>query len=171
MRFALAAAKAARTAAKRSAGTKRIIILTNGNSPYWDACRVGLQHAEKELKLKDSGLTAVLEVNNGTPSGQLEKLRQFASQSDIAAIGISAIDASNVAIADQLRDLQKAGVKIVTIDSDMDRGKFLQRPRPAHLGTDNYAWWTGAGQMRQGSQALQCRIRGFRWQDRRSERH
>ena len=35
---------------------KRIIILTNGNSPFWDAARVGLQEAEKDLKLKDAGL-------------------------------------------------------------------------------------------------------------------
>jgi len=81
---------------------KRIIILTNGNSPFWDACRVGLQEADKELKLKDAGLKAVLEVNDGTPKGQLDKLRQYASVGDVAAVGISALDATNVLLAERL---------------------------------------------------------------------
>lgn len=41
--------------------------------------------ANRELKLEAAGLTAVLEVNDGTPQGQLDKLRQFGSQSDVAA--------------------------------------------------------------------------------------
>jgi ribose transport system substrate-binding protein len=115
---------------------KRVIILINGNSPFWDACRVGLQDAERDLKLKDAGLRAVLEVNDGTPQGQLDKLRQFASQSDVAAVGVSAIDANNAAIADQLRALQKKGVKTITVDSDLDRDKFRDA-RYAFVGTDN----------------------------------
>src|SRR5438309_783876 len=50
-----------------SGGDKRIIIMTNGNSPFWDACRVGLQEAEKDLGLNAAGFRAVLEVNDGTP--------------------------------------------------------------------------------------------------------
>src|SRR5262249_29958827 len=87
-------------------GGKRIIVLTNGNSPFWDACRVGVQEAEKELKLNDAGLKAVLEVNDGTPEGQVAKLRQYASQGDVAALGISACDAGNEAVADELRKLK-----------------------------------------------------------------
>ncbi len=56
---------------------KRIIILENDNSPFWDAARAGLQDAESELKLRQRGLRAVLEINNGTPAGQVEKLQQF----------------------------------------------------------------------------------------------
>jgi ribose transport system substrate-binding protein len=118
-------------------GEKRIIILTNGNSPFWDAARAGLQEAEKDLKLKDAGLRAVMEVNDGTPQGQLDKLRQYASQSDIIGVGVSAIDADNAAIADQLRELRKSGIQVVTIDSDLDRGKFRDA-RFAYLGTDNF---------------------------------
>src|SRR5438132_14236285 len=91
--------------AHASGGGKRIIILTNGNSPFWDACRVGLQEAEKGFGLNKAGLHAVLEVNDGTPQGQIDKLRQFASQSDIVAIGISPCDAANVAVAELMRDL------------------------------------------------------------------
>jgi ribose transport system substrate-binding protein len=119
-------------------GDKRIIILTNGNSPFWDASRVGLQEAEKDLGLNKAGYRAVLEVNDSTPQGQIDKLRQFASQSDIVAIGISPCDAANLAVAELMRDLKRKGVQIVTIDSDMDREK-LRDTRFAFIGTDNLA--------------------------------
>ncbi|HEY4260381.1 MAG TPA: substrate-binding domain-containing protein, partial [Schlesneria sp.] len=115
---------------------KRLVILTNGDSPYWDACRAGLMAANSELKLSDSGLKAVLDVNDGTPQGQLLKLQQYGTQSDIAGIGVSAIDANNVAIADELRALQKKGIKVLTIDSDLDRKDFADA-RFAFIGTDN----------------------------------
>ena len=126
------------TNAKPDAGgaVKRIILLTNGDSPYWDACRAGLSAANGELKLADSGLKAVMEVNDGTPQGQLQKLQQYGTQNDIAAVGVSAIDADNVAVADELRALQKKGIKVLTIDSDLDRAKYSDA-RFAFIGTDN----------------------------------
>jgi ribose transport system substrate-binding protein len=117
-------------------GVKRIIILTNGNSPFWDACRAGIQDANRELQLADAGLTAVMEVNDGTPQGQLDKLRQFGAETDVAGIGVSAIDASNAAIAEELLKLQSRGVYVVTIDSDLDRRKY-RHARHAFIGTDN----------------------------------
>ena len=122
-------------ASASSAGLKRIILLTNGNSPFWDACRAGLQDADKELKLAEAGMQAVLEVNDGTPQGQLDKLRQFGSQPDVVAIGVSVIDANNVAIADQMRELKSRGVKIVAIDSDLKED--LHDARTAFIGTNN----------------------------------
>ncbi len=119
-----------------SSNEKRLIILTNGNSPFWDACRVGLQEADAKLELRKAGLKGVLEVNDGTPKGQIDKLRQYASQSDIAAVGISALDATNEAVADEMRELQKKGIKVVTIDSDIDREK-MHDARFAFIGTDN----------------------------------
>jgi ribose transport system substrate-binding protein len=120
-----------------SRAEKRIIILTNGNSPFWDAARVGLEEAEKDLKLNEVGLKAVLDVNDSTPKGQLDKLRQYASQSDIAGVGVSAIDAANAAIADEMRELRKKGVYVVTVDSDVDREK-MGDARFAFLGTENF---------------------------------
>jgi ribose transport system substrate-binding protein len=119
-----------------AAGLKRLIILTNGNSPFWDACREGLLAAKSELKLKDVGLDAVLDVNDGTAQGQLSKLQQYGTQSDIVGVAVSAIEASNVAIADELRSLQKKGIKILTVDSDVDRSQFSDA-RFAFIGTDN----------------------------------
>ncbi len=133
---ALAAAFPARSAAADAKDIKRIVILENDNSPFWDAARAGLQDAEHELKLRQHGLRAVLEINDGTPAGQLEKLQQFGAQADIVGVGVSAVDADNAAVAEELRKLQKNGVKIVTIDSDVDRAKFRDC-RFAFIGTDN----------------------------------
>lgn len=126
------------TGAAGTGDLRRIILLTNGNSPFWDACRSGLQDAARELNLAEDSLQAVMEVNDGTPQGQLDKLRQYGTQSDIAAVGISVIDAANAAIADEMRSLRKNGVHVITIDSDIDREKYRDA-RFAFLGTDNFA--------------------------------
>lgn len=124
--------------AEKPTAVKRLIILTNGDSPYWDACRAGLAAANSELKLADAGLKAVLEVNDATLQGQLQKLQQFGTLNDIAGIGISALDGENVAVADELKSLQKKGIKILTIDSDVNRERFSDA-RFAFIGTDNLA--------------------------------
>ena len=117
--------------------TRRLIILINGESPFWDACRRGVQDASQELQLDQAGFVAVVESNDGSPQGQLEKLRQFNTQRDIAAVAVSAIDKDNAAVADELRRLQQRGVKVITIDSDLDRKKFADT-RYAFIGTDNF---------------------------------
>ena len=38
-------------------GTKRIIFVTNGDDPFWDACLSGLKEGEKQFELADAGLT------------------------------------------------------------------------------------------------------------------
>ena len=81
---------------------KQIIILNNGNSPYWDACRTVFKEAEKDLALEKAGYKASFVDNDGAPQGQIDKLRQYASQSDVVAVGLVAIDASNAAIVDEM---------------------------------------------------------------------
>lgn len=117
---------------------KRIILLTNGNSPYWDAARFGMQQGAEEFKLAAAGLQAVMEVNDGTPAGQIGKLRQFASQSDVVAVAVSALDAGNVAVAEEMRKLQSKGVHVIALDGDVDRAK-LRDARKYYIGTDNAA--------------------------------
>ena len=124
------------SASSPDAAGKRIIILTNGTSPFWDASRAGIQDADRELKLSEVGLAAEMDVNDGTAQGQLDKLRQYASQSNIAGIAVSAVVADNVAIAEELQKLKGQGVHVVTIDSDVDREKF-RTARHAFIGTDN----------------------------------
>jgi ribose transport system substrate-binding protein len=119
-----------------TSGSKRILILTNGESPFWDAARQGLETAAKDLKVEEAGLAAALEVNNSTEEGQLERLRQYASQSDIAAVAVSVTKEDNVAIVDQLRELKNKGVHVLTVDSDVNRARFRD-VREAYIGTDN----------------------------------
>jgi len=124
---------AASDANKGAAGAtgKRFVILINGDSPFWDALREGMNRSAKEL-----GVTAVMETNDGTPSGQLERLRQLASQSDIAGLALSVTDASNINIVEELRGFQQRGVPVIAVDSDVDRARFRDA-RTAFVGTDN----------------------------------
>jgi ribose transport system substrate-binding protein len=132
-------------------GKKRIIILTNGNSPFWDAGRAGLQDAEKQLDLDKAGLRAIVEVNDGTDKGQIDKLRQFGTQTDIVAVGVSVNTAGNQAIVDEMRELQKKGIKVVTIDSDVDRAKHRDA-RFGFIGTDNLEGGRELGKCAKGLQ-------------------
>src|SRR5207302_2190227 len=75
--------------------------------------------------------------------------RQYASQTDVVAVGISALDAANVAVADQMREMQKQGIKVVTIDSDVDRDK-MRNARFAFVGTDNLAGGIELGKCAKG---------------------
>lgn len=122
--------------AASDAALKRLIILTNGNSPYWDAARVGMVEAAKKLDIEKAGLTAVMEVNDGSPEGQISKLRQFASQSDSVAVAVSALDANNAAVAAEMEDLQDKGVQVIAIDADVSRERF-RKARKYYIGTDN----------------------------------
>ncbi len=117
-------------------GKKRIIILTNGNSPYWDAAAKGADDAAKELKLAEAGFQFEIERNNFQDKGQIDKLKSYLAAGDIAAVGISVTDENNPAIADAMQALQEAGVKVITIDSDVNKDKNGDA-RTAYVGTDN----------------------------------
>ena len=132
-----------------SSGGKRIILLTNGNSPFWDAGRAGMQEAEKDLRLQESGLRAVFEVNDSTPQGQIDKLRQYATQTDVAGVCLSAVDAANQRVAELMRQLRKNGVHVLTFDSDVDR-EHMRDARFAYLGTDNYTGGKELGRCAKG---------------------
>jgi ribose transport system substrate-binding protein len=127
---------AANKKAGEVAGLKRVILLTNGADPFWDAMRAGMQDAEKDFKLRDANLQVVMDVNDGTPKGQVDRLRQYANQSDIAAVAVSVTDAKNLAIAKAMEACQQAGIQVVAVDSDVDR-KTNRSARFAYLGTDN----------------------------------
>ncbi|MBM3999005.1 MAG: substrate-binding domain-containing protein [Planctomycetes bacterium] len=122
----------------RSAPARRIILLTNGNSPFWDAARQGLNEAAAQFRIAEAGLSAVMEVNDGTPDGQIGKLRQFVSQDDIAGVAVSALDADNAAVAEQLMALRSKGVHVITVDADVNPEKFA-KAREHYVGTDNLA--------------------------------
>lgn len=117
-------------------GKKRIVFLTNGSDPFWDACRSGLEEGGKQFEVEKAGYTVAMEVNNGKPQGQIDKLRQFASQGDVAAVAISVIQADNAAIVEELKKLQAKGIKVIAVDGDVNREKFRDA-RSYYIGTDN----------------------------------
>jgi len=119
-----------------SGGTKRLMFVTNGDDPFWDALLSGLNEGAKQHKLAEAGLAVSRDVNNGTAEGQIEKLRQYATQKDIAGVAISVIQADNLAIIEEMRNLQKKGVKIITVDGDVNRADFRDA-RSFYIGTDN----------------------------------
>lgn len=124
-------------ATKTDGGAKRIVFLTNGDDPFWDACRAGMDKAATDLKIEDAGLSHNMDKGSEFKVElQVSKLEQYATQSDIAAVAISPVDAANRATAKALNDLQEKGVKVICVDSDMDRERFRDS-RFCYLGTDN----------------------------------
>ena len=114
-----------------SGSPPRFVLVTNGESPFWAAVRAGMQHAGKEL-----GVTVDMMVNDGTPQGQIDKLRQIGTQADVVGVGISVTQARAVGVVDEMRNLQKKGVHLICVDSDVDRELF-EDARFAFVGTDN----------------------------------
>ena len=119
-----------------AAAVKRFVFITNGDDPFWDACNAGLVEGAKRAALAAKGLRAVMDKGNGTAHGQIEKLRQLASQADVAGVAISVIQAENAAIVDEMKNLAARGVKVITVDGDVNRATFCDA-RPWYIGTDN----------------------------------
>ena len=117
-------------------GLQRFIFITNGDDPFWHACNAGLLEGAKQVDLESRGLTVVMEKNNGTAQGQIEKLRQLASQTDVAGVAISVIQAENAAIVEEMKNLAAKGVQVITVDGDVNRTLFPDA-RPYYIGTDN----------------------------------
>lgn len=117
-------------------GTKRLIFVVNTDDPFWDACRKGLETADKDLELASIGYKAVMEVPDGSIKGQIDKLRQIGTQNDVAAVAVSAISADNPSIASELEQLKAKNVKVITVDGDMLHSKY-RGTRKYYIGTDN----------------------------------
>jgi ribose transport system substrate-binding protein len=121
------------TAPGGSADQRRIILLTNGDDPFWDAMREGMNAASKDLNLAAANLKAELDKGDFSDEAQINKLNQYATQSGIAAVAISSVDAKNRGIADAMKALRDKGVHVITVDSDMDD----KATRFGYLGTNN----------------------------------
>ena len=130
------AAAGAAAKPQASAGSKRLIFITNGDDPFWDALLSGLEDAERRFGCAAAGLKVSRDVNNASAEGQIERLRQYATQDDIAGVAISVIQADNQSIVEEMRKLQAKGVKVITVDGDVNRSTFRDA-RPYYIGTDN----------------------------------
>ena len=116
-----------------TAGRRRIILLTNGDDPFWDAMRRGMNQAAVDLKLAEAKLAAFLDKGDFSEEAQISKLNQYATQSDVAAVAIASVDAKNRGIAEAMKALRAKGVKVIAIDSDMED----KSARFAYLGSNN----------------------------------
>ncbi|HEY2252976.1 MAG TPA: sugar-binding protein [Planctomycetaceae bacterium] len=114
-------------AAKAPADDFKIVILTNGSSPFWDACDRGLKDAGKKL-----GVRVELVRNDATEGGQIRRLEQLATQNDVKGIGVSVLESQASGVLEQMLALRAKGVKVITIDSDGPR-----EGREAFVGTNN----------------------------------
>ena len=123
-------------AAPSPQGLKRLVFITNGDDPFWDALLSGLKEGEKRFDCAAAGLAVSRDVNNASAEGQIERLRQYATQDDIAGIAISVIQADNQSIVEEMKKLQQKGVKVITVDGDVNRDTFRDA-RPYYIGTDN----------------------------------
>jgi len=122
--------------AASSSAPKRIVILTNGPDPFWDTCEAGAKAAERELKLSDAGFVVDFQRGDFTDKKQIDMLKQYTLAPDIAGVGISVFGPENRNLIEEMRKLQANGVKVITIDGDVDRTRFRDA-RFAYLGTDN----------------------------------
>ena len=113
--------------ARSGGGDFKIVILTNGSSPFWDACDKGLQDAGQKL-----GVRVELVRNDATEGGQIRRLEQLATQSDVKGIGVSVLESQASGVLEQMQALRAKGVKIITVDSDGPR-----EGREAFVGTNN----------------------------------
>jgi ribose transport system substrate-binding protein len=118
---------AAKSDSSGSGGDFKIVILTNGSSPFWDACDRGLTDAGKEL-----GVQVELVRNDATEGGQIRRLEQIATQSDVKGVGVSVLESQASGVLEQMQALRARGVKVITVDSDGPR-----EGREAFVGTNN----------------------------------
>ena len=125
-------------AEKKSAieATRRFIFITNGDDPYFDVLNAGLQAGAKKFALVDKGFEVVMEKNNATAQGQIDRLRQLVTQADVAGVAISVIQAENIAIVEEMKRLTDKGVPVITVDGDINQ-KLFSDGRPYYIGTDN----------------------------------
>jgi ribose transport system substrate-binding protein len=129
-------AAAERPAATTAAKPRRFIFITNGDDPFWDALLSGLKEGEQRFGCAAAGITVARDVNNASAEGQIERLRQYATQDDVAGIAISVIQADNQSIVEEMKKLRAKGVKVITVDGDVNRDTFRDA-RSYYIGTDN----------------------------------
>ncbi|MCA9098307.1 MAG: substrate-binding domain-containing protein [Planctomycetaceae bacterium] len=114
----------------------RIVLITNGSSPFWDAADRGSQEAGDKLGVKVEFLR-----NDATEAGQIERLEQLAGQKDVKGIGISLIDEKATGVIDQMKALREKGIHVITFDADGPKDC-----REAFVGTNNLEAGRALGQ-------------------------
>ena len=116
---------------------RRIVILTNGDDPYWDACQAGAEAAASDLDLASKGYKLAFERASFSAESQIDLLRQYQAAGDVAGLGICVVDAESQRLAEEMAALQRQGASVITIDNDLNAEKYRDN-RTVYLGTDNF---------------------------------
>ena len=150
---------------------KRIIILTNGELPLLGRLpRRGHGGARRISSWRRPVCKTDFEVNDGTPKGQLDKLRQFASQSDVVAVGISVTWTPQR--GHRRPDARAAEEGRPRHHHRLRRRTARSSATPASPSSAPTTWPAAASwAVRQGTAARRRRVRHLRRPHRRPERH
>ena len=119
--------------ARKPDGVVTIKVITNGNSPFWDAMGIGLNVGQQATGVKGNW-TAPSQTDNNSQKETFEQA--LAANSD--GIAVSCIDAG--AFTTVIDEGIAKGVPVITFDSDAPNSKRL-----AYIGTDNFAAGQEAG--------------------------
>ncbi len=107
-------------------GSGKYKIITNGISPFWDAMGKGIDAVKAE-----TGLNADWQGPNPSEHNAQVTLVKDATAQKVDGIAVSPIEAD--ALAPIIDETMKAGIPVITFDSDAPKSKRL-----AYLGTNNY---------------------------------
>ena len=105
----------------------RFVFISNSNSPFWDAVRVGLDDAAKEFNVE-----VELMRNDGSTGGQIRRLEQVGAQREVKGVMVSVVEPSASGIIDQMKSLRAKGVHVIAVDS-----VGPMESREAYIGTNN----------------------------------
>lgn len=124
-----------RTATAPSGEKKvRIVLVTNGTSPFWDPMEAGMRRAAEEL-----GCEAISRrPQTDSPALQRQIIEEYQAQR-VDGIGISVIESETV--GPLIDELMKSGIKVITFDSDAAGSQ-----RIAYIGTNNFEAGKAAGE-------------------------
>ncbi len=113
----------------------RLMFVTNTTSDWWSAVEKGMLDGAAKF-----GAQVEMRRNEGQPEGQMRLLEDALSRPDIQGVAVSVLESDSPGIADKMRDLQKSGKVVITIDSDGQPDT-----RRAYIGTNNRKAGEAAG--------------------------
>ena len=104
------------------------MFITNGTSDWWNAVEKGMNDGAARFPAQ-----VVMQRNReGGPADQIRLIEDAISRPDIQGVAISVMEADSPGIADKMRELQKSGKVVITVDSDGQKDA-----RKAYIGTNN----------------------------------
>lgn len=112
----------------------RIVLITNGNSPFWDPMEVGARKAANDLGCEATSRRP----QTDSPALQRQIIEEYQAQK-VDGIGISVIESDT--IGPVIDELMNSGIKVITFDSDAANSK-----RIAYIGTNNFEAGKAAGE-------------------------